>query len=327
MAAKDLMGAAVAFYCLSFVRVSTTFVSVAPETSARPWVVTSGPAGKAPESVLQLGLRSVAAALAVGAAASRLAALRPHGGRGQSKARVVECRSVWAGIVLGDPKDRPDVPNFMYKNTGATAPTNPVISYCEALASIAEKTGEQLLVAQDVMKLNDLYNDELFIAKFEDKMNDWFAPDEGIAQLIVELLKPQSKTLPKFLEMVAKRGRAETIQEIIRGYIELNYTVAKVQLVRCVSADPLSEDQKKKLIAKMKERTGCEAIKLITEVDSSLGAGLNLQWDYLDTETPAQPQSKLTMSLSSKIKSMAAGQGVLLVGTEAVSLAEDLSLV
>jgi ATP synthase F1 delta subunit len=177
------------------------------------------------------------------------------------------------------------------------------------------------------MKLNDLYNDELFIAKFEDKMNDWFAPDEGIAQLVVELLKPQSKTLPKFLEMTAKRGRAEQIQEIIRGYIELNYTVAKVQLVRCVSAAPLTEEQKTKLIAKMKERTGCEAIKLITEVDSSLGAGLNLQWDYLDTETPAQPQSKLTMSLSSKIKSMAAGQGVLLVGTEAVSLAEDMSLV
>merc|ERR1719299_260412 len=125
-------------------------------------------------------------------------------------------------------------------------------------------------------------------------MNDWFAPDEGIAQLVTELVKPKSKTLPKFLEMVAKRGRAEAIQEIIRGYIELNYTVAK-----------------------MKKRTGCEAIKLITEVDSSLGAGLNLQWDYLDTETPANPQSKLTMSLSSKIKAMAAGQGVLLEGTEA----------
>merc|ERR1712032_4062 len=111
--------------------------------------------------------------------------------------------------------------------------------------------------------------------------------------------------------MIAKKGRADQFQEIIRGYIELNYTVAKVQLVRCVSADPLSEPQKEKLIEKMKERTGCEAIKLITEVDNSLGAGLNLSWDYLDTETPSNPQSKLNLTLSSKIKKMAAGQGVL----------------
>merc|ERR1712176_223473 len=79
----------------------------------------------------------------------------------------------------------------------------------------------------------------------------------------MELVKPlESKVVPALLKFVAKKQRLLSIKKILKEYVQSIYWNQSITPVRCISADPLTDEQKAAITQKMAKKLGCADVKL-----------------------------------------------------------------
>merc|ERR1712187_409772 len=94
------------------------------------------------------------------------------------------------------------------------------------------------------------------------------------------------------------------------GYMNTLYATQNIAPVRVKSAQPLTEEQKEAIKEKMKAKTGASDIKLICQIDSTLIAGLTIEYGFVDPEQLGTPTSGEDMSLKRYLEKAALDQGV-----------------
>mmetsp|Transcript_18057 Transcript_18057/g.25370 ORF Transcript_18057/g.25370 Transcript_18057/m.25370 type:complete len:96 (+) Transcript_18057:65-352(+) len=80
------------------------------------------------------------------------------------------------------------------------------------------------------------------------------------------------------------------------------YKAQSVAPVLVRSAQPLSEDQQEKIKSKMQAKLGVQEIKLVTRVEASLIAGLQIEWDFADPMNYVDPKGKEDISFMRAIE-------------------------
>ena len=82
-----------------------------------------------------------------------------------------------------------------------------------------------------------------------------------------------------FLFLLMDRGRISLIIPIVLKFRELYYEILGIKDAVCFSAEPLTSQQEKELVAALINRTGYKEIQLKVYVDPTLYAGLQVVID------------------------------------------------
>merc|ERR1712056_116536 len=128
---------------------------------------------------------------------------------------------------------------------------------------------------------------------------------------MVELMQPlESNVVPKFVTFLAKKKRLQALQPVVEEYMSSLYETQNIAPVLVRSAQPLTEEQKEAIKEKMKAKTGASDIKLVCQIDSSLIAGLSVEYGFTDPEQLSTPTEGADLSLKSYLESAALNQGV-----------------
>eukprot|EP00971_Amphidinium_carterae_P075830 1498278-Amphidinium_carterae.1 len=112
----------------------------------------------------------------------------------------------------------------------------------------------------------------------------------------------ESQTLDKFLSYVNKKDALSQLPEVCTAYTKMLYTKESVAPVLVRSAQPLSEAQEEKIKSKMLAKLGVQEIKLVTRVEASLIAGLQIEWDFADPVNYVDPKGQEDISFSRAIE-------------------------
>merc|ERR1712039_331888 len=191
-------------------------------------------------------------------------------------------------------------------------PSGAIVVYCQALMDGAAKKEESVSVTKDVMKLKDAFKDEEFLDKLHASINiPYLTPLEKVAIIEESCGKMESTVLPAFLKFLAKKQRLQSLNKILKEYVQRIYFDQKITPVRCISADPLSDDQKTAIIAKMKERLGVADIKLLCVTDRSLLGGFKLEYGFTDPDTCNICSDGEDLSLRGFLEKSAVSEGVI----------------
>merc|ERR1712187_878085 len=94
------------------------------------------------------------------------------------------------------------------------------------------------------------------------------------------------------------------------GYMNTLYATQNIAPVRVKSAQPLTEEQKEAIKEKMKAKTGASDIKPVCQLDTSLIAGLAVEYGFVDPELLDIPTSGEDLSLKRYLETAALNQGV-----------------
>merc|ERR1711920_505857 len=101
------------------------------------------------------------------------------------------------------------------------------------------------------------YKDEEFLDNLHAQINMPYLTNlEKVAIIMERCGKMDSTVMPTFLNFLAKKQRLQSLNRILKEYVQRIYFDQSITPVRCISAVPLSDDQKTAIIAKMKERLG-----------------------------------------------------------------------
>jgi len=190
-------------------------------------------------------------------------------------------------------------------------PFGPYIAYKNALLKAADKYKESVPVTKDVMKVKSLFADYDFKEKLQFVVNDYSQSMTGKADSMVELMQPlESTVLPKFVTFLAKKRRLQALKPMMSEYMDSVYDTQNIVPVSVVSAQPLTEEQKEAIKAKMKARTGASDIKLACSIDTTLLAGLKITYNFLDRERMDEPTEGMDLSMRTFLEAAALDQGI-----------------
>merc|ERR1719444_342552 len=183
-------------------------------------------------------------------------------------------------------------------------PGGPVVAYSDALAEAAAKQGESVPVTKDVMKVKSLFKDVDFMNELQFIVNNPTIALTDKATSMVELMQPlESSVLPKFVTFLAKKKRLQALQPVVDEYMTALYETQNIVPVRVKSAQPLTEE-------KMKAKTGASDIKLVCQIDTTLIAGMTIEYGFTDPEKLETPTEGEDLSMKSYLVKAALNQGV-----------------
>ncbi|CAE7239280.1 atpD [Symbiodinium pilosum] len=174
----------------------------------------------------------------------------------------------------------------------------PAVAYAKALREAAQAKGEAATVMEDVMKIKAFYEDESIIEDLSLVQNDFNLTSVERADKILAMVKPlKSTVMPKFVTFIAKKMRLKALKPICLEYVQAAFFKESVAPVRVTSAVRLSEEQKNKIIDKMKVKCETDSIKLIEEVDANLISGFKLEWGFIDPVNLDAPSNGVDLTL------------------------------
>merc|ERR1712217_585585 len=196
-------------------------------------------------------------------------------------------------------------------NETTGTPFGPIPVYTEALFDAAKKQGEEVGVAQDMLKLKNSWMLPDFKAGLEKINTDPELDVVGKAKGLVELLQPMaSKVAPKFIVFLAKKQRFWDLHKINKEFVRRLYANQSIAPVKIRVAQKLTEEQVEKVKEKMRKIVGVSDVKLIQEVDGSLLAGFEIEYLYEDPEATHEPSAGISLSLRNILDKMALSEGV-----------------
>lgn len=138
-----------------------------------------------------------------------------------------------------------------------------------------------LETAKEQKSVEDTLNDVLFVDKTLEDSRDLYLflrspvikPSDKKAALEKIFSEHVSELMNTFIQLVAEKERAELLNEIVAGFIELYNIEAGIIEVEARTARPLSEQQVKELTKVLEEYTG-KTVKLSTTEQPELKGGL-----------------------------------------------------
>lgn len=177
-------------------------------------------------------------------------------------------------------------------------PFGPAVSYAKALRDAGIAKGEDAAVMEDILKIKAFYEDEAVFEELSLVQNDFNLTNVERADKILDMVKPLKSTVtPKFVRFLAKKMRLKGLKAICLEYVQSAYFTESVSPVKVTSAARLTDEQKSKIIEKMKVKCETSNIKLIEEIDANLISGFKLEWGYIDPVNLDAPSHGVDLSL------------------------------
>mmetsp|Transcript_25068 Transcript_25068/g.59649 ORF Transcript_25068/g.59649 Transcript_25068/m.59649 type:complete len:252 (+) Transcript_25068:87-842(+) len=190
-------------------------------------------------------------------------------------------------------------------------PFGPAVSYAKALREAGQAKGEDAAVMEDILKIKAFYEDEAVFEDLSLVQNDFNLTEVERADQILAMVKPlKSTVVPKFVRFIAKKMRLKGLKAICLEYVQSAYFKESVSPVKVTSAARLTDDQKSKIIEKMKVKCETDSIKLIEEIDANLISGFKLEWGYIDPVNLDAPSHGVDLSLQNILNKKALQKGV-----------------
>lgn len=148
--------------------------------------------------------------------------------------------------------------------------------YAAALFSIAEEKGCALAWSDTLDEINGILRDNpAYLAL----LGSPEIPPEERRQLLEEsfggLADPE---IVSFMALMCRRGRAKDLPDAIAHFRTLVDVRARIREAHVVSAVPLTEEEKDRLIAALEKKSGLK-VKLSCAVDETLMGGMIVEMD------------------------------------------------
>lgn len=148
--------------------------------------------------------------------------------------------------------------------------------YAKALYMHAEKYGKELEVYREAKWLSRCMNHYPQIRRI--LSNPVVSAARKQAMLEQLFIQPVSGEFKNFIRLVLDKKREEQLQNICFMYQEYYRKEKNILQVELVTATPVTEESKNRIIQKMEKLTS-ESIRLITTVDPEIVGGYILYWD------------------------------------------------
>lgn len=290
-----LMALAAAFYLMSLAYSTPAFVPGSRIHSAifHPEVVspTMGVHSSMPQSICQ-GLKTAAAVLAVSAAAMSV----------RSAAKTQTHTKLCA---FGDGVGSGSLAGYVDRS--------PAKVYAQGLLAAATKAKESVPVSKDLLRMKELFNDQdWWQTVYQTIHSDFRLNDMQKAEGAIKLIgKFESKAVPTWIRLLGKIHRIGELPNFTRQAVTSLYVTQQISPVLVETCDPLSADDKKSIMEKMKAKMdpGTE-IKLIEKREPSLFGGFVIYWDFFDPEKLYQPRQEINLSLKKYLAKSSLDAGV-----------------
>jgi F-type H+-transporting ATPase subunit delta len=152
--------------------------------------------------------------------------------------------------------------------------------YARALFEIALTTDKLEVFLADMGGIYELFTQSTDLT---DYLNNPIYPLKTKKDILKNILNTTLKDLNSatsdFLFLLMDRGRISLIIPIVLKFRELYYEILGIKDAVCFSAEPLTPQQEKELVAALINRTGYKEIQLKVYVDPTLYAGLQVVID------------------------------------------------
>lgn len=149
------------------------------------------------------------------------------------------------------------------------------LPYAEALLELIQKYQIVEKANQDIIIVNQVLLEST-------QLNIFFAnpliKSSSKKDVIKQLFSGQiSDIILSFLLVLVDRKRISLLQNIILKYFELECKIQSITLAKVITAIPLTDKQKNKLIKKLEIMTDSTQVNLNITIDSDLIAGFKIQ--------------------------------------------------
>lgn len=149
------------------------------------------------------------------------------------------------------------------------------LPYAEALLELVQKTNTKKEISTDVSTINELLSNSSNLTSF---LSNPLITSTVKKEVIKKLFSGQiSDLLLTFLMVLVERKRIEFTQLIFQRYLELANTLESIVVADVCSAVQLTEEQNNQIIAKLKQMTQTNEVKLNITTDPSLIGGFTIQ--------------------------------------------------
>ena len=148
--------------------------------------------------------------------------------------------------------------------------------YARALLLHAEKYGFELEVFREAKWLSNCMTNYPQIKRI--LSSPVVTASKKLHMLEKLFAQPLSKEFKRFLQLVLEKKREESLQTICFMYQEYYREDKNILIVELVTATPVTEDTKTKIIEKMGKLTN-GSIRLITTIDTEIIGGYIVYWD------------------------------------------------
>jgi F-type H+-transporting ATPase subunit delta len=143
--------------------------------------------------------------------------------------------------------------------------------YARAIFDFSVEQNVVHQVAADFQNLETFLNETPELTEY---LNNPVVNQKAKREVLTKLLKSQINTETfKFLMVLVDRDRINLLNEVVKSYLEIIYSVAAIKTVEIATASSFTNAQIDTLIQKLKELTNAREIHLIIKVDRSLIGG------------------------------------------------------
>jgi len=161
--------------------------------------------------------------------------------------------------------------------------------YAKALLDLAHSTGKTDEVCKDMSDLSKTIEGS---REFDLLLKSPIVNFDKKSKIFNEIFKGKMEDVSfDFLSLILKKRREADIGDIAKSYLYQYNQLNQVTTVRLISAEPLSQENQEKIVARLKEQTNLKEIELETSVDASLMGGFIVE--YGDTVMDASVKSSL----------------------------------
>nr|YP_009315132.1 ATP synthase CF1 subunit delta [Titanophycus setchellii]SCW23587.1 ATP synthase CF1 subunit delta [Titanophycus setchellii] len=147
--------------------------------------------------------------------------------------------------------------------------------YAEALLEIAKKSNNIDDILQNANVILQILSEVTSLTEF---LNNPMISSQSKKDTLKQLFDKQlNDKLLTFVLLLIDRKRIFYLSAILEKYLELAYSLESFVTADVTASMNLTEQQKEKLINKLKQMTGKNNIQLNVSIDSSLIAGFKIQ--------------------------------------------------
>ena len=154
------------------------------------------------------------------------------------------------------------------------------LTYAHSLFSLAEDEGLIEKIYEELKSLSNIFSENSEYIKLLDSPN---IPAEKRFELIDEAFAPYMEYVTNLIKILCEKRRVFLLPDCIKEYEKLYNEKFGIKSVTVITATPLGEELKEKLVKKLEKEWG-KKIDLTLKIDESIIGGIVLRTDNLQTD-------------------------------------------
>ncbi|MEH0157495.1 ATP synthase F1 subunit delta [Limibacter armeniacum] len=169
-----------------------------------------------------------------------------------------------------------------------SAESRVAVRYADALITLAQEQGTLERIKQDMEMIKATIKDSRDLKLF---LRNPVAPLDKKAGVLNALFADKvDKVVTNFLKLVADKGRADVMEDIVDAVIAKYEKIKGIQTATVKTAFPIDEELRAAFTAKVKQISGKDSVELNEVIDKSLIGGyvLNVNDRQIDTSVASQ---------------------------------------